>query len=313
MTAGPGAASVRGMWQPEPGWHPMPGGTGTSTVGVWRTVLGDQAVVVKRLARPTDGDPAELDDPHHPAYWRRAADVLTSGLVTGTPGLRADPQAAAEEDPEGITLTQVWVEDAANSGLFVARSLGRFAGTTLAGPGLARDQLRSRMTRMERRGGWRTLARTTVADVADHLWGRREALLAELDALPQVPQHGDPTPANLPGRDGDHVVAVDWGSLGHGPAGADLGYYSLQAREELEPLVEAYVLGLPDHVATPEQVLRGARLTAVLTALNRAEWALARVAGGEGALAGKYRHPAVAPHLRALQRQSPHIEALLRG
>ena len=29
------------------------------------------------------------------------------------------------------------------------------------------------------------------------------------------------------------------------------------------------------------------------------------------ALAGKYRHPAVAPHLRALQRQFPAIEALI--
>lgn len=299
------------MWQPEPGWLAMPGGTGTSTVGVWRTVLGDQAVVVKRLARPRAGDPGELSDPHHPAYWRRAADVLTSGTVTATPGLRADPQAAVEEDAEGITLTQVWVEDAANSGLFLARALGRFAGTTLSGPGLARDQLRARMLRVERAGGWHTLARTTVADVADHLWNRRAALLGELDDLPQVPQHGDPTPGNLPGREGDDVVAVDWGTLGHGPVGGDVGYYALQAREELAPLVEAYLLGLPDHVATPEQVLHGARVTAVLTALNRAEWALARVAAGEGALAGKYRHPSVAPHLRALQRQFPSIEALL--
>ncbi|MDN4174777.1 phosphotransferase [Nocardioides sp. SOB77] len=301
------------MWQPEPGWLAMPGGSGPSTVGVWRTVLGDQPVVVKRLARPAPGDPDELSDPHHAAYWRRPADVLTSGLVVATPGLRADPQAAAEEDADGITLTQVWVEDAANSGLFVARCLGRFAGAALAGPALARDQLRGRVRRVERGGGWRTLARTTVADVADHLWGRRSALLAELDALPQVAQHGDPTPANLPGCDGDDVVAIDWGTLGHGPVGADLGYYSLQAREELDPLVEAYLLGLPDGLATPEQVLHGARVTAVLTALNRAEWALARVAGGEGALAGKYRHPAVAPHLRALQRQAAHVEALLRG
>lgn len=301
------------MWQPEPGWLAMPGGSGTSTVGVWRTVLGDQPVVVKRLARPAPGDPAELSDPHHPAYWRRAADVLTTGMVVGTPGLRADPQAAAEEDEDGITLTQAWVEDAANSGLFVARCLGAFAGATLDGPALARGQLRHRMTRVERNGGWRTLARTTVADVADHLWSRRLALLGGLDDLPQVPQHGDPTPANLPGRDGDGVLALDWGTLGHGPVGADLGYYALQAREELEPLVEAYLLGLPDGLATPDQVLRGARVTAVLTALNRAEWALARVAGGEGALAGKYRHPAVAPHLRALQRQATHLEALLRG
>ncbi|MBC9731703.1 phosphotransferase [Nocardioides marmotae] len=299
------------MWQPEPGWLAVPGGRGASTVGVWRTVLGDQPVVVKRLARPLPGDPVELSDPHHPAYWRRAADVLVEGLVVATPGLRAEPQAAAEEDAEGITLTQAWVEDAANSGLFVARCLGRFAGAALAAPALARDQLRSRMLRVEHRGGWPTLARTTVADVADHLWRRRTTLLAELDALPQVAQHGDPTPANLPGREGDDVLAIDWGTLGHGPVGADLGYYSLLAREELDPLVDAYLLGLPDGLATPDQVRHAARVTAVLTALNGAEWALARVAGGEGALAGKFRHPAVAPHLRALQRQAPHVEALL--
>ena len=55
----------------------------------------------------------------------------------------------------------------------------------------------------------------------------------------------------------------------------------------------------------------GARVTAVFTVLTRADWALARVAGGEGALASKYRHPAVAPYLRALQRQFPQIEALV--
>jgi aminoglycoside phosphotransferase (APT) family kinase protein len=126
-----------------------------------------------------------------------------------------------------------------------------------------------------------------------------------------VAQHGDPLPANLPGREGDDVVAVDWGTLGHGPVGADLGYYVLSAREEFEPLLDAYLLGLPEGIATPKQAALGARVTAVYTVLNRAEWALARVAGGEGALAGKYRHPSVAPHLRALQRQFPQIEALL--
>ena len=120
-------------------------------------------------------------------------------------------------------------------------------------------------------------------------------------------------PGNLPGRAGADLVAVDWGTLGLGPVGSDLGYYSLSAREELEPLLDAYLLGLPDGLATREQVAHGARVTAVLTALNHAEWALARVAGGEGALAGKYRHPAVAPHLRALQRQFPQIEELMSG
>ena len=40
-------------------------------------------------------------------------------------------------------------------------------------------------------------------------------------------------------------------------------------------------------------------------------WALARVAEGDGALAGKFRHPSVAPYIRAMQRQVTQIEALL--
>jgi hypothetical protein len=301
------------MWQPDPGWHPLPGGTGTSTVGVWRTVLGGRPVVVKRLGAPSDKDPRELSDPRHFAYWRRAADVVTAQLgLEATAGLRAPRLTSVEEDTDGITLVQDWVEDAANSGLFCAISLGRFAGADL-GPHawLASSQLRDQMARVERRGGWPTLARTTVADVADHLWGRRAALLDDLDALPQVAQHGDPAPGNLPGRDRDDVLAIDWGSLGRGPVGADLGLFMLGAREEFEPLLDAYLLGLPEGVASREQAAQGARVTAVLTALSRAEWALARVAGGEGALAGKYRHPAVAPYLRSLQRQFPQIEELV--
>jgi len=299
------------MWEPEPGWHPLPGGTGASTVGLWRAAQGGRPVVIKRLAAPSPGDPAELGEPGHAAYWRREADVLGTGLTAGTPGLRA-VGAAIEEDDQGITVTREWVEDAALSGLFVAMALGRFAGCDLPRPRfLARHQLGDRMARVERRGGWATLARTTVADVAQHLWDRRTTMLDLVEALPQVPQHGDPTPMNLPGRDGDEVLAIDWGTLGTGPVGGDLGYYSLGSREAFEPLLDAYLMGLPADLASPDDVLLGARVTAVYTALNRAEWALARVAGGEGALAGKYRHPSVAPHLRALQRQFPQIEALL--
>ncbi|GAB6985520.1 phosphotransferase [Nocardioides pyridinolyticus] len=302
------------MWQPQPGWVALPGGAGGSTVGVWRTVLGDQAVVVKRISAPTEGDPAELSDPRHFAYWRRAADVIAAGLVLETAGLRAPRLSAVEEDADGLTITEEWVENAATSGLFVAHSLGRFAGEHLAPqPWLARNLLRDRMARVERHGGWRTLARTTVADVADVLWSRRAELLARADALVQVPTHGDAVPANLPGRDADDVVAIDWAMLGTGPVGSDLGYFALAAREELEPLLDAYLMGMPEGLATRDEVTLGARVTAVYTVLNRAEWALARVAGGEGALAGKYRHPSVAPHLRALQRQFPHIEALVES
>ena len=281
---------------------------------MWRTSGDGVDLVVKRLGVPGPDDPPELLRPHHFAWWRREADVLAAGATIATPGVRARP-ARVEEDAEGITLTQEWVEEAAASGLFVCRALGRLATApppVAAGLSLARDQLRDRLTRVAARGGWRTLERTTAADVADHLWRCRTTWLDRLDALPQVLQHGDPTPANLRGRDGDDVVAVDWGSLGTAAVGSDLGYYSLSAREDLEPLVEAYCRGWGATDETQQQqVLLAARVTAVYTALSRAEWALAQVAKGEGALAGTFRHPSVAPYLRSLQRQSGAIEALI--
>ena len=238
--------NAQGTWEPQPGWLSVPGGTGPSTVGVWRTELGGQPLAVKRLARPAPGDPAELDDPTHFAYWRREADVAESGLALTTPGLRG-PVTAVEEDAAGITLTSDWVEDAGTNGLFVAHALGRFAAADLGDrPWLARDLLRRRIARVERRGGWPTLARTGAADLADSLWSRREHFLQQYDALPPVAHHGDVAAGNLRGRDGDLVVAIDWQSLGLGPVGTDLGLHMAGAREAPEPLLDAYLLGMSD-------------------------------------------------------------------
>ncbi|GAB2861993.1 phosphotransferase family protein [Nocardioides pacificus] len=300
------------MWQPEPGWRPLPAGASASTQGVWAFEEAGRQLVAKRLRAPGPDDSAEVSDPRHPAYWRRAADAALDRGIEHTPGLRSPVVLRVDEDAEGVTIVHDLVDLADNTGLFTARALGRFAGAALGErPWLAQGQLRSRLRPVERRGGWTTLARTTVADVAHHLWTRREVLLARLDDLPQVAQHGDPVPANLRGRQGDDVVAIDWSALGRGPVGADLGYFALSAREELEPLLTAYVDGLPSGLATREQALLGARAVSVFTVLTRADWALARVADGEGALAGKFRHPSVAPYLRALQRQASQIEALL--
>lgn len=296
------------MWQPDPGWEPVPGGMGPSTLGVWR----DGDVVVKRLQAPLPGDPGELSDQRHFAWWRRPAEVALSGVVDSTPGLRSVPAVKVEEDDEGITLVHPFVESESLPGPFTAHGLGVFAGAELPShPWLARGQLAARMTRVEHNGGWRTLARTTVADVADRLWHRRGTWLARLAELPVVAQHGDPVPANLLARDGDDVLAIDWSSLGQGPVGADVGYLSLTAREDFEVLVDAYVSALAPGLADRDEVLLGARVNAVYTAMSRAEWALARVADGPGALAGKYRHPSVAPYLRSLQSLFPQIEALL--
>lgn len=301
------------MWQPEPGWQRLPG-AGPSTQGVWAAREGGLDVVVKRLVAPTPHDPPSFRRPDHPAYWRRSAEVALSGVVSGTPGLREPEVVRVEEDDDGVTLVHRRVTDAGTSGLYLARCLGRFAEASAGeAPWLARDQLAARLEEVARRGGWSTLARTPVADLADHLWRRRGVLLGEVSKLPQVLQHGDPVPANLLGHVDDDVLAVDWSTLGLGPVGADLGYLSLSTREAFEPLLEAYLAGLPPGLAERDQVLLGARVTSVYTVLTRADWALAQVAGGEGALAGKYRHPSVAPYLRAMQRQLVQVEALMEA
>ena len=298
-------------WEPEPGWQRLPG-AGPASVGVWSARVAGRDVVVKRLACPDPVDAAGSLTPGDVNYWRRAADVALSGVVADSPGLCEPPVVSVEEDPEGITLVHERVEHHDNPGLWLAACLGGFAAVDLGRHAwLARDQLRSRLGLVERRGGWRTLARTPMADVADHLWTHRVPWLDRCDALPQVAQHGDPSAANIPGRFGTGATAIDWAHLGRGPLGADLGYLSLATREDIEPLVEAYVARLPDGLASTDDVRTGARVMAVYTALTRLDWALARVADGDGALAGKFRHPSVAPYIRAMQRQVDQIEALL--
>ncbi|KRE92610.1 phosphotransferase [Nocardioides sp. Soil774] len=300
-------------WQPEPGWQRLPG-AGPATAGVWSATIGGRDVVVKRLERPEPHDAPGVLVAADVNYWRRAADVALSGVVADAPGMREAPVVRVEEDADGVTLVHERVAHQEAPGLWLAACLGRFAAVDLGEHRwLARDQLRSRLALVERRGGWRTLARTPMADVADHLWTQRTVWLDRCDALAQVAQHGDPSAANIPGRTptGDDAIAIDWAHLGRGPVGADLGYLSLATREDVGPLVEAYVAALPPGLATADEVATGARVMAVYTALTRLDWALARVADGDGALAGKFRHPSVAPYIRAMQRQVDQIEALL--
>ena len=295
------------MWQPDPQWTPVPGGRGTLTVGVWRAVQEDRSYVVKRVRAPEPGDPSGLQVPSHPGYWRREAEVAMADLVFD--GLRPTPTLRIDEDEQGYSIWSELVEPHPVTGLFAAAALGRFSANPVPEvPWLSSRLLRTRLAITEERGGWPTLARTTVADLADMLWRRRTSLLDRYDSLPQALCHGDAVPGNLMAASGDDVVALDWASLGTAPAGADLGYFALSSREDFEVLLKTYAA---QHSAPFEDIAFAARVMAVFTVVAQAEWALARVAGGEGALAGKYRHPSVAPYLRALQRQFPQIEALL--
>ena len=295
------------MWEPDPGWTPLPGG-GPGSAGLWSVDRNGARWVVKRLWAPAEDDRL-AHRPEHVAYWRREAQVALTPSVVDGPGLVPPGFGTVEEDDEGVT---VWAEDVAGetpNGLFVARALGRFAAAPSSPPAwAARRLLGTRIAMAEARGGWPTLARTTLADVTDRLWQRRGHWLSAADGVPLGRVHGDATPGNFLARREEDVVAVDWQCFGVGPLGSDLGYYALSSREEFDVLLEAYADGAGLDV---EQVVVPARVQAVYTAITRAEWVLRQAAQGEGALAGKFRHPAVAPYVRALQRQLPQIEALL--
>jgi aminoglycoside phosphotransferase (APT) family kinase protein len=302
---------MRRVWEPDPSWRPLAGGPGSD--GLWHAEHDGRSWVVKRLHRP-DPERPWLLRPDHAGYWRREAELAARpGFVSG-PGLVPSRFGPVQEDDDGAT---VWTEEVpaeALPGLFVARALGRFAAVEHEAPDWAsRRLLGDRLDMAAQRGGWPTLARTTLADVTEHLWQRRGRWLAHLDQGPQGRLHGDAVPGNFVARREDDVVAVDWQCAGVGPVGTDLGYYALSAREDFGVLLDSFLAGVEHEGGTPdaEAIALAARVTAVYSVISRAEWALAQVARGEGALAGKYRHPAVAPHLRAVERQFPQIETLL--
>ena len=298
------------MWEPDPSWRRLPGAGGPATTGVWLAEVGGRRWVVKRLSAPYDSTPA-LTDPARAGYWRREAEIARHPRVVDGPGLVPSVFGPIQEDDDGVTVWSLEQVGEPPSGLFVARALGRFAAASHAAPAWAsRRLLADRLEMAERRGGWPTLARTTLADVADRLWQRRDHWVSGCAEGPEGRLHGDAVPANFLVRSGQDVVAVDWQCFGVGPVGTDLGYYALSSREDFEVLVDAFLDGVGSD-ADREMIVLAARVTAVYTLLSRAEWALAQVAPGEGALAGKLRHPAVAPHVRALQRQYPQIEPLL--
>jgi hypothetical protein len=306
------------MWQPDPAWTALPAGGGPATIGLWRADHEGRPAIAKRLGRPGPDDPSLLSDRAHAAYWRREAEVALDPARVDGPGLVLPAYLRCEEDEDGITLISAEIVAEPPTSLLVARSLGRFAGAAYdAPPWAARHTLTDRLALAEERGGWPTLARTTLADVAGHLWSTRTRWLSCRDEAPEGRLHGDAVPANFVATRAEEVVAVDWQGFGVGPIGTDLGYYLLSAREDHDVLLTTFLDGVAEGSGKPvppeavEAIRIAATVMAVYTVFSRAEWALSRIAPGEGALAGKFNHPAVAPHLRALQRQATLIEALL--
>lgn len=296
------------MWQPEPGWVAVSGGRGPSTLGVWRV---DGSWIAKRVCAPgPDADPS-FTQPDSPAYWRREAEFALAGLPLQ--GLSAPAVRRLDEDEDGYTLWSSAHDRTLVEGARVAQALAELASSEVErAPWHATGHLRAKVAQAEAHDGWPTLARTTVADLADAFWTQRRGFLDRLESMAQVPAHGDLVQPNVLTIHDGRMVVIDWGSFGWAAPGEDLGLYALSAGADVGALVWHYTEA-GDDLASYDDVLWAARVVIAFTVFARAEWVLARVAPGEGALANKYRHPAVAPYLRALQNQLPIIEALLEG
>ena len=137
-------------------------------------------------------DPAEFSDPTHFAYWRREADVLSTGIVGGH---RRPPGAARRRSRRTPRASRSPASGWRTPPAAGCSSRWRSAGSRAASsPGLGSSPATSCATGSPASSAAVAGPRwpgPPVADVADHLWRRRTTMLERVEALPQVPQHGD--------------------------------------------------------------------------------------------------------------------------
>ncbi|MET7730461.1 aminoglycoside phosphotransferase [Streptomyces sp. NPDC005402] len=219
------------------------------TGGVWSITSGERRAVLKVLTRTKDvtGPWAASDDPRHWNYWRREADVYTSGLARAWQpyGIRAPRLIACVERADGDVA--LWLERvegkpaerwSIDAHVRHAHRLGAAQGAVgaLDEPWLSRRFLREYI-------GGKTVGLELLDDdeawrqplVRDHfpaelrrdmvrLHHDREWFLQIMESLPRAFSHLDQWPANVR-ADGRGSVLLDWAFAGDGALGEDLGNY----------------------------------------------------------------------------------------
>ncbi|MFK4102063.1 aminoglycoside phosphotransferase [Streptomyces sp. NPDC019531] len=219
------------------------------TAGVWSVTADERTAVLKVLTRTKDSADhwAASDDPRHWNYWRREADVHTSGLAQAWEpyGIRAPRLLACVERADGDVA--LWLETvrgkaaqrwSIDAHVRHAHRMGLAQGAVGAcdEPWLSRRFLREYI-------GAKTLGLELLDDdeawqqplVRDHfpaglrhdmvrLHHDREWFLQIMESLPRALCHLDHWPANVR-ADGANSVMFDWAFAGDGALGEDLGNY----------------------------------------------------------------------------------------
>jgi hypothetical protein len=101
-----------------------------------------------------------------------------------------------------------------------------------------------------------------VRRLGARIWARRRDLLAELAYAPQADSHGDFHSGQIRAV-GEDTVALDWGTYGIAPAGADHAHLALSIVADLSTVV-------------PDPGRPGYRITLLLTGASRAHWMASR-------------------------------------
>jgi len=253
------------------------------------------------------------------------AATADSGRNNGTDNTRVTGDSpGTKEDSDGAVW--LWLEDVADRyagwwprerTLLASRHLGAFGRAFLARlpevPWLGHGYLRQRVERaMDRLPLFEDEATWRHERLRDHfdpamgeplraVWARRYDLLDVLDALPRTLCHGDSHRDNLiaAGVKGERerTVAVDWGTAGAGPVGADLAELALSrtiggellavgGADFCERLFESYTKGLCDDGrmegggSAPVNAARvGFAATVALAGTSRLHWNLERAVG----------------------------------
>jgi phosphotransferase family enzyme len=254
--------------------RPLPGATGAATRGLTHVAVeiegsagtGRFDVVRKEFQALRTGPHRHgAEDPRHWAYWERELLAYASGLLPCGPGLRV-PRCYGV-DGDAVYLEHVGdtpVEAAA-----AARQLGEWQRTSTlpAVPWLGGHQLAQRVEASNL--DW---AAVDADPRAARLWDGRAELLADLERLPHVLSHGDFHLGNLRAGGSGDTIALDWGTLGCAPAGADLAHLALSG---LRDLLGDYLGGLGEGFAA-RAVAFGYRATLVLVGASRVHWMVSR-------------------------------------
>ncbi|WP_206066405.1 phosphotransferase [Nonomuraea composti] len=217
------------------------------TAGIWRVRTGRRSAIVKVLTRRKEAGAGweSATDPRHWNYWRREADVYSTGLpaLWSGAGVRAPHLLRLVERDDGDLA--LWLEDVTGTPATtwpLARHtlLGHQLGLAQGGAGpveqpwtsrsFLRDYVGSKRVPYELLEDDTTWRHPLVGEnLPPGLRGEllrlhrdREWLLNVMESLPRTLCHLDLWPSNALDAGGESVL-IDWAFAGDGALGEDIG------------------------------------------------------------------------------------------